>query len=305
MKALHRHLAEYLEMRAALGFKTERSRWLLSNFVSFMRSKRRAVISSGLALEWAKRPAEAHPGWWAQKLSTVRVFARHVHLADARHQIPSVDLVRETMPRPTPVLYSSRDVEKILRATRDLDTPRFRCLTHETIFGLLAVTGMRVGEAIRLDRDDVDFPNQLISIHESKFRKSREVVLHPAVVDALRRYAAQRDRLHRKPRSPAFFVSLSGTRLIYNNVHHTFAAVLRRAAIKRERARLHDLRHSFVVHTILRWHRQGRDVDAWMPRLSTYLGHRDPSSTYWYLTAAPELMALVGRKLERALRVRS
>jgi integrase len=292
-------------MRAALGFKTDRARWLLTSFVSFMRSERRAVISSELAVEWARRPADAHPGWWAMKLSTVRVFARHVHLADARHQIPPRDLLPEAMPRSTPVLYSAREVEKILRAARDLETPRFRRLTYETIIGLLAVTGMRVGEAIRLDRGDVDLRNQLLAIHESKFRKSREVVLHPTVADVLRCYVAERDRFHRRPRSAAFFVSLSGTRLIYNNVHREFAALLRRAGIKRERARLHDLRHSFVVHTILRWHQQGRDVDAWMPRLSTYLGHRDPSSTYWYLTAAPELMALVSRKLERVLGERS
>lgn len=300
MKALRKHLAEYLELRRALGFKTERSRWLLSSFVSFVEARHRAVITSDLALEWAKQPAAAHPGWWAQKLSTVRVFARHVHLVDPRHEIPPRTLLPETTLRSTPVLYSSSDIAKILRATRDLEPP-FRPLTYETIIGLLAATGMRVGEAIRLDRDDVDWGNQLLSIHESKFRKSREVVLHPTVIRALRRYAAERDCFHRKPRSPAFFVSLAGTRLVYNNVHHTFAALLRRAGIKRERARLHDLRHTFVVQTILRWHREGIDVDAWMPRLSTYLGHRDPSSTYWYLTASPELMAVIARKVERVL----
>jgi len=301
MKALHQHLAEYLEMRAALGFKTERARWLLSSFVAFMQAQRPAVISSERALEWARRPAAAHPGWWAQRLSTVRGFARHVHLADTRHQIPPGALFRASVPRSTPVLYTSRDVERILRATRELDSPPLRRRTYETLLGLLAATGMRVGEAIRLDRDDVDGRQQLIAIHASKFRTSREVVVHPTVADALRRYAMERDRFHRPPRSPAFFVSLAGSRLIYNNVHGTFAGVLRHAGIQRKRARLHDLRHSFAVQTLLRWHREGRDVEAWLPRLSTYLGHRCPASTYWYLTATPELMALVGRKLERAL----
>jgi integrase len=160
---------------------------------------------------------------------------------------------------------------------------------------------MRVGEAIRLDCSDVDWSNQLVVVRESKFGKSREVVLHDTVMRALRRYAKERARVHPRPRSPSFFVSRVGTRLIYNNVHSTFAKLLRQAGIPRAKARVHDLRHTFVVRTILRWYREGVDVDARMPRLSTYVGHRDPSSTYWYVSATPELMALVGRKVQRAL----
>lgn len=300
MKTLRRRLAEYLELRSSLGFKTERTRWLLSSFIAFLEARHRAVITSELALAWAKQPADAHPGWWAQKLSTVRGFARHIQLIDPRHEVPPRELLPECTPRSTPVLYSSSDIQNILRVAREMESS-FRGLTHETLFGLLAATGMRVGEALRLDRDHVDWNNQLLLIYVSKFRKSREVVLHATIVRALRRYAAERDRSHPKPRSPAFFVSLSGTRLIYNNVHRTFADLLHRAGIKRQRARLHDLRHTFAVQTILRWHHEGRDVDAWMPRLSTYLGHAVPSSTYWYLTAAPELMALVAHKLQRVL----
>jgi integrase len=300
MKTLRTHLAEFLEMRRALGFKTERTRWKLSKFVSYLELRHQAVITSELAVAWAKQPANAHPGWWAKKLSTVRVFARYVHLADARHEIPPRDLLPASTPRSTPILYSSRDIDQILVATGSLKQP-FRRLTYKTVLGLLAITGMRVGEAIRLDRDDFDAKNQLLAIHESKFRKSREVVLHPTTVQALRGYAVTRDRFHPKPHSPAFFVSLVGSRLIYNNVHNTFAGLLRSAGVNRKRARLHDLRHTFAVQTILRWHREGLDVDAWMPRLSTYLGHADPSYTYWYLTASPELMALIGRKLERVL----
>lgn len=300
MKPLRTHLAEYLETRRELGFKTDRDKWLLSSFVAFLQARHQFVITSELALAWAKQPAGAHPGWWAKRLSAVRVFVRHIHPVDPRHQIPPRDLLPESTPRSTPALYSSRDIKKLLRSTHELESP-LRALTHETLFGLLAATGMRVGEALRLDRDDVDWENQLLAIHMSKFRKSREVVLHPTVMRALRRYVLVRDQFHSKARSPAFFVSLAGTRLIYNNVHRTFVGLLRHAGIKRERARLHDLRHTFAVQTILRWHHKGLDVDAWMPRLSTYLGHTDPSSTYWYLTASPELMALVGRKLERAL----
>jgi site-specific recombinase XerD len=300
MTALRPLLAEYLETRRALGFKAARTRWLLSSFVSFVEAHRGARITTAHALAWATQPASAHPGWWAAKLSTVRVFARHVHLIDPRHEIPSVDLLPARCPRSTPVLYSPDEIRQLLHATRALPST-FRRVTHETLFGLLAATGMRVGEALRLDARDVDWGQQVLVIRESKFRHSREVVLHATVVRALRRYAAARGRVHAPARSPSFFVSLTGTRLIYNNVHHTFAALLRHAGITRARARIHDLRHSFAVQTLLRWHREGADVEARMPMLSTYLGHRHPASTYWYLTAAPELMALVGRKLQRAL----
>lgn len=300
MKTLPRHLADYLEARAALGFKTDRAAWLLSSFVAFLARKRSARITAAYALSWAKQPAQAHPGWWAERLSAVRVFARHVHLVDPRHEIPSVELLCARIPRATPVLYSPQELRRLLRATAQMRAP-FKALTHDAVFGLLAATGMRVGEALRLDRCDVDLRDGVLSIRDTKFHKSREVLLHSTTVRVLRRYDRARDLLHRKRVSPSFFVSLSGTRLIYNNVHQAFALALRRAGLRRERARLHDLRHSFAVSTLLRWHRAGLDVDAHMPLLSTYLGHRNPSSTYWYLSAAPELMALAGRKLQRAL----
>jgi integrase/recombinase XerD len=306
VKALAKRVADYLDMRRALGFKAEREKWILSSFVSFLRAKRSAFVTTDHALEWAKQPAHAHPTWWAAKLSAVRAFAKHVHLIDPRHEVPPSDLLPRWSRRTTPSIYSPEEIGRLLQATRE-PRPRcarvraFRWATYETLFGLIAATGMRVGEAIRLDCSDIDWRNELVVVRESKFRKSREVLLHDSVIRVLRRYAKERDRVHPRSRSPSFFVSLVGTRLLYNNVHTTFARLLRQAGISRAKARVHDLRHTFVVRTILRWHREGADVDARMPALSTYLGHRNPSATYWYLTAAPELMALVGRKVERAL----
>jgi integrase len=199
--------------------------------------------------------------------------------------------------RAVPVLYGASEIAALLRAARGLQRPP-GAATYETLFGLLAVTGMRIGEAIRLDRDDLDGQQQLLVVRHSKFDKSREVVLHPSTMAALRRYARVRDDRWPHPRSPAFFVSRRGTRLIYNNAHRTFRRLARTAGLPPGRP--HDLRHSFAVATLLRWYRNGVDVDAWMPRLSTYLGHAAPESTYWYLTAAPELMAIARRKLERA-----
>lgn len=307
MKPLSKLLVEYLELRRGLGYKAKREAWLLSKFIAFLRAERRTFITTALALAWAKQPSGADPSWWASKLSVVRGFAKHVHLIDARHQVPPRDLLPRYCRRTPPSIYSPEEIACLLRAARELQHRvagcEFRRATYETLLGLLAATGMRVGEALRLECSDVDWTHQLLVVRESKFRKSREIVLHETVVRALRRYAQRRDRVHPRPSSPNFFVSLVGTRLVYNNVHVTFAKLLRLAGIRRSKARIHDLRHTFVVRTILRWYQEGVDVDAHIPALSTYVGHRDPSSTYWYLSATPELMELVSRNVERALGV--
>jgi integrase/recombinase XerD len=307
MKALSKLLTEYLDVRRKLGFKTERSKWLLSTFVAFLAARRNPCVTTAHALAWAKEPTNADPSWWASRLSVVRQFAKYIHVDHPHHEIPPCDLLPSNCRRTTPSIYSPEEVARLLQAARAVRSRRadsaFRSATHETLFGLVAATGMRVGETIRLDCADVDWSNRLVVVRESKFRKSREVLLHDSVLRALRRYKTDRERAHPRRRSSAFFVSLVGTRLIYNNVHTAFAKALRQAGIERAQARVHDLRHTFVVQTILRWHRQGLDVDAQMPALSTYLGHQDPSSTYWYLSATPELLALVGRKVQRALGV--
>lgn len=308
MTTLSKLLTEYLELRRSLGFKAAREAWLLPTLLSFLQAKRSSVITTELALAWAKQSATAHPSWWASRLSVARGFARHVHVIDSRHEIPPRDLLPRFGRRTTPSIYSADEIARLLRAAREMQSKFTRGLslrraTYETFFGLVASTGMRVGEAIRLDDHDVDWRNQLVTVRESKFGKSREVVLHDTAVRALRAYAKERALAHPRPRSSSFFISREGTRLIYNNVHGTFAKLLRVAGIPRAKARVHDLRHTFIVRTVLRWYREGVDVDARMPLLSTYVGHRDPSSTYWYLTATPELMELVGRKIQRALGV--
>jgi integrase len=288
---------KYLEIRRALGFKLQRPGWLLPDFVRYLEAHRAAFITLRLALDWARQPPDGHPAWWGERLSIVRGFARHLQAEDPRHQVPPVDLMPRRVRRALPVLFGANEIAALLRAARRLKGPP-GAATYETLFGLLAATGMRIGEALRLDRDDLDWQQQLLVVRHSKFDKSREVVLHPSVLAALRRYTKVRDDCWPRPRSPAFFVSRSGTRLIYNNAHRTFRKLGRAAGLPAGRP--HDLRHSFAVATLLRWYRQGVDVDAWMPRLSTYLGHAAPESTYWYLTAAPELMAVARHKLERA-----
>jgi integrase/recombinase XerD len=174
---------------------------------------------------------------------------------------------------------------------------------------LLAVSGLRISEAIRLDDADVDHAGNLLQVRDSKFGKSRLVPLHPTTADALAGYQRSRDQWHPAPHDPALFISPAGTRLRYRNVSHTFTTLVAAADLPsrpgRCHPRIHDLRHSLAVTTLLAWYADGGDVQARLPQLSTFLGHADPASTYWYLSASPELMAATGARLDGYLAGRS
>jgi integrase len=302
MIALRKAVDDYLALRRSLGFKLERTGRLLPEFVGFLERHGARTVTTPLALAWAQQPTDGHPKWWAERLSIVRRFAAHLHALDPRAEIPPSEW-RAPVRRATPFLYSEEDVVRLMHAACDL-RPRLRAGTYPTLLGLLAVTGMRVGEAIRLDRDDVDWTRGLLVVRDSKFGRSREVPVHPTTLAALERYARLRDRVCPRTVAPAFFVTRNGTRLNYKNVHFTFLRLVRTAGLTprstRCRPRIHDLRHTFAVRTLERWYREDADVEARMPRLSTYLGHVAPISTYWYLSAAPELMALAAARLDRA-----
>jgi integrase len=303
MSALGRTLDQYLALRRSVGCKLERAGRLLPDFIAFLHRHRAQTVTTELALRWARQPPDGHPAWWAEKLGLVRGFAKYLQAIDPRTEVPPPDLLPRQIRRVTPYLYAEQDVPRLMRAAQGLRPP-LRAATYKTFFGLLAVTGLRIGEAIRLDRQDVDWTHRLLVIRGSKFGKSREVPLHDTTIEALRAYARLRDRISPRPKSPSFFLSSVGTRLIYMNALRTFWELLRRTGIEgrsgRCRPRPHDLRHSFAVRTLLDWYRAGVDVQARLPMLSTYLGHLDPISTYWYLSAAPELLALAAQRLETA-----
>lgn len=221
--------------------------------------------------------------------------------------MPPADLVPWRPCRATPYLYSGADIAALITAAASLRFP-LRVTTYQTLIGLLAVTGMRIGEAIRLDGGDLDLVGGVLTVRQSKFGKSRLLPLHPTTTDALRGYLQRRDRLHPQPSTPAVFISPAGTRLAYCNVQATFARLARRAGLQPRsascRPRIHDLRHSFAVASLLDAYASGQDGQARLTLLATYLGHVDPASTYWYLSAAPELLALAGQRLEDHLRER-
>jgi integrase len=246
-------------------------------------------------------PAGAAPIWWNHRLSVVRCFARHLKTLDPNCEILPTDLLPTPYRRKSPYLYSPAEIEALVHAAGTLAVP-LQAATYQALISLLAVTGLRISEALRLDRDVVDLDAALLTILDSKFGKSRQVPLHPSAVAMLHRYAARRDQLCPAPHTRRFFVSATGTPVFISSVDSVFARLLRLAGITappgRRSPRVHDLRHSFAVATMLDWYRDGADVHALLPMLSTFLGHVAPSSTFWYLHACPELLALASQRLE-------
>jgi integrase len=302
--ALEQHLHEYLAVRRTLGYKLARAEMLLTQFLAWLEARGERLITTELALAWATLPLATGSNWHRQRLAAVRGFATHLHAIDPRHQIPPADLLVWRKRRAVPYLYTDAEVRALMDAASIIPTAH-RAATMRTLIGLLAVTGMRIGEAIHLDRTDIDSRHALLVVRDSKFGKSRELAVDPSTVEALRRYLGRRDRPIPSEPTAALFTSATGTRLRYCNVHLAFKRIIDHAGLRPRsaacRPRPHDLRHTFAVNTILDTYRSGGDVRARLPLLSTYLGHVHPKDTYWYLQAAPELLALAGQRLERHL----
>jgi integrase/recombinase XerD len=298
MSELSGHVRDYLRLRRALGFKLERAGRLLPQLVAYLEAAGAATVTSELAIAWARLPQHAHPNHWAQRLAIARGFARYLQALDPATEVPPAGVFPTRRHRPTPFLWSQRDICRLLQSARAL-RPALRAATYETLFGLLATCGMRVGEAVGLDRDDVDLQAGVITIRHAKFDRPRLVPLHPTVAEVLSRYAAERDRLCRRPRARAFFVSSAGTRLDRSGVAKTLRKITTSLGMRTETVhpRAHDLRHSFAVDTLIRWQHSGLSVDEHIATLSTYLGHVSPADTYWYLSASPELMGLAAQRL--------
>jgi len=304
MIALRPALKDYLTMRRALGYKLRRTEKLLAQFIGFVEGSASGRVTIDVALAWATLPTQGAMNWWAGRLTVVRGFATYLHTLDPTTEVPPPDLLPLRSHRAVPYLYSDDNIVALMAATEILRS-QLRVLTYRTLIALLAVTGMRIGEAIRLDRHDLDFEAGVLMVRFSKFGKSRALPLHASTLDALHAYLRQRDQLHPRAMAPSLFISTAGTRLLYCGVHWTFLRLVRRAGLQARstacRPRLHDLRHSFAVRTLIDAYRADADVGARLPLLSTYLGHVHPANTYWYLSAAPELLALAGTRLERSL----
>jgi integrase/recombinase XerD len=305
---LRQALADYLNLRRALGFKLASAGRLLGQFIDYLAQHDAPTPTIAHALAWATLPSTASTTWPAIRLSAVRGFATYLNSLDATVPVPPADLLRHGPDRVTPYLYSDNQIRALIAAAGEL-RPALRAATYQTLIGLLVVSGIRIGEAIALDTDDLDTTGGLLAVRHTKFGKSRLVPLHPSTVRALTGYENLRDQAQPHPKCPALLVSTTGARLHHSNVGLVFARLTRQAGITPRsaacRPRIHDLRHGFAVATVLDWYRTGADVPAMMPQLATYMGHTDPKNTFWYLSAAPELMALAGERLDAHLAGRS
>ena len=255
-------------------------------------------MTSELAIRWARLPVGLHPNRWAKRLRIARGFAAYLQTIDPRTEIPPPDVFPVGRQRATPYLFSQQDICRLLADARRLRNP-MRAASYEALFGLLAISGMRIGEALALERSDVDLDAGLITIRKANGDRARLVPLHPTATEALRRYASARDRLCPRPRSRAFFLCSAGTPVLGVSLRATFREITTRIGLctKEVRPRIHDLRHRFAVQTLIDWQRSGVNVDERIATLSTYLGHISPADTYRYLSASPELMALAADRL--------
>lgn len=301
MTGLSEHLDNYLQVRRAVGFKLDRPELLLNDFIDYLETRGLGIVTVDAAIGWARLPSNGLSNWHSYRLSVIRGFARYLHVIDPAHQVPPTRVFPTSDQRATPFLYSDEEIIALMTAARTIRSS-LRAASMEAIVGVLAVTGLRIGEALRLNRTDVDLDGGVLSIIGSKFGKDRRVPIHSSTVDALGVYLSLRGRLSPQPANTAVFVSAVGTRMLYCNFHNAWLGMVERAGLEarsgRFRPRPHDLRHTFAVRTLLGWYRNGDNVAAAMPALSTFLGHVHPANTYWYLTASPELLGLVVEQLE-------
>lgn len=306
MSDLREAMEQYLSLRRSLGFELINVEITLRSFVAFAEREAASHVTTDLALRWVKLSTAKEPATLADRLNAVRRFAIWRRAADERTEVPPKNLLPYRYRRKPPYIYSDEEIEGLVRAARKLTSPKgLRGPTYATLFGLIAATGIRISEAVSLDRQDVDLEERVLSIRESKFRKSRLVPVHVTTRDALTDYAEKRDRILPMLRSVAFFVSERGTRVTHWAARDNFAIVSRQIGIRKKikgkrvgcGPRLHDMRHRFAAQTLVDWYRAGINIEREIHKLSTYLGHGHVNDTYWYLEAVPELLELATQKL--------
>lgn len=304
MSTLEAHLRDYLQLRRSLGHEMREAAWLLPGLVAHLDTQGHSTVTIQSALAWAQPTGTAPVNTVGpRRMTAARGFARYLAGIDPGTEIPPLGLMPHRKRWRRPFLYSLAEIELVMSQARSSISSPLRAATYETLIGLLAVSGLRIGEAIKLDRQDVDWDEGVLLIRESKFGKTRLVPLQSTSMQALSTYAELRDQLLPRPADLSFFVSLTRKRLCYAVVAQTYRRLINNAGIGANAPsppRLHDLRHTFAIRTLLAWYRAKEDVQAKLPMLSTYLGHREPASTYWYLSAAPELLALAADRQDTA-----
>ena len=299
MSALGDSLDAYLALRRGLGTELVRPGAYLRRFVEFLDGEGAGVVTTALALRWATMSPSATAA--ASRLDDARRFAAWLSATDPRTEIPPRRLLPGRYRRRPPYVYSDDEIERIVRQASRLPSDLgLRGQTYATLFGLLAAAGLRLSEALALDRLDVDLRAGVLAIRRTKFGKSRFVPIHDSTRHALQRYARLRDHLVPRAASSAFLLSERGTRIKQCSARYNFVVVCRVLGLRPPNRghhhghgpRLHDMRHRLAARTLVRWYREGRDVERELPNLSAYLGHAHVADTYWYIEAVPELLQL-------------
>lgn len=309
MSALSAELDRYLEIRRGLGHQLRTDEGMLRRLVAFADAAGETHVSTALFLRWQGSFGQASRPTWAHRLTMVRIFARWLHGLDPRHEVPPQGLIPASNRRPRPYIYSEEEIRRIVAGAADLpSTNGLRGLTYAGLFGLIAVTGLRISEAISLSAEDVDLDAGVITVRHGKLGTERLLPVDDTTRIRLCAYGTERDRLlGRQPAS--FFVSDEGAPISDCAARYNFAAVCQAIGLRPSQRfnrhgrgpRIHDLRHTFAVRTLVNWYRAGKDPGREMIRLMTYLGHRKPENTYWYIEAVPELLELASRRAEASL----
>jgi len=296
---------DYLAKRRALGFALRTQGPQLLQFARYAdRQGSRGALTLELAVRWARLPKDVSPCWWAHRLKIVRPFAKFRAAFDPRTEIPPNRYLGRGYQRATPYIYSAAELHALITAARQLRPPGgLRPLTYETLLGLLACTGLRISEALRLRQADVDWDRGVITVHQSKFKQSRLVPLHRSAVRALKHYSHVRNQ---RVGADHFFVTERGQPLPASTVRGVFRGLVRssvqRADSRQHHPRLHDLRHAFATWRLASWSAQRKPLDQAITFLAKYLGHQRVTDTYWYLSGVPELFCRVGRRFEHFAR---
>jgi len=293
---------EYLKFRRSCGYQLEAPGKELMLFARYAAlTSHKGPLTTELAVRWAKLPQDANPRYWATRYEIVRRFAEYRFLFNPATEIPPKGLLGPSKRRLSPHIYSDEEIAALLQAASRL-TPSdgLHPRTYVTLFGLLVSTGLRISEALNLSHKDADLNTGVLTIKETKFRKSRLMPVHLSTLQALRHYSKLRDSYHPGVRSKTFFLSEKGTPLNYRGVLYIFIKLSRKLGWRDrdKKPRIHDFRHSFAVRRLLKWYKEGANLDQKILALSTYLGHVQVTDTYWYLSAVPELLAVVSEKFE-------
>jgi len=307
MTTLRQAVQEYMRMRRDLGFKLQDAGKGLLDFVTFMEQHRASYITQALALAWAQQPSNVQPAHWARRLSFVRGFAHYRSATDPRTQIPAHSLLPFQPKRARPYLYSDAEIRSLLRAALNMPYRykhgKLRPWVYYCLFGLLSVSGLRLGEARNLEVQDVDLKAAVLTIRGTKFGKTRLVPLPASTCEVLADYISRRKHHgQQRPVSSYLFVSSWGNRLDGGDIRRTFYALSRQIGLRgpcdRHGPRLHDFRHRFATNTLVHWYKFNQDPERKLPLLSAFLGHVHVADTQWYLSGSPELMREAMRRLE-------